>query len=103
MPKRQQHQRRRRHKAKPIDLIPVMTGKKPWYESKTVWGLLMVILPLLLGKFGLSVDTDGLEPALRALLTDVRELVGSALVVWGTVSRKRAPLTLTGESKGKLP
>jgi len=66
---------------KPIDLIPVMNGTKPWYQSTTIIGLIVLVATIVLKRFG--IDASGEESALTAVAMGAGEIVGAIMVLIG--------------------
>jgi protein-S-isoprenylcysteine O-methyltransferase Ste14 len=60
-------------------MATVMT--KDWWKSKGIWGAIVAAVGLVLGAFGVSVDT--------AAWTDVVVAAGIALGWWGRVTAKQ--------------
>lgn len=79
--KKQQHNRHDKT-AMPIDIIPVMKGKKPWYQSTTLQGGIILICAIIAGKMG-WVFEDGEKAQLEGIIKSVAELVGVIMVFWG--------------------
>ena len=58
-------------------------------QSKTIWGILVSVLALILKKYGIGIDEAG-------TLTDLMALAGSIFAVYGRVTAKT---TLQGAVK----
>ena len=65
---------------------------KPWYLSKTLWGLAIAILGLLLPKLPISDNAVLLTDSAMQIAGGVANIVGVALATYGTITRK-GPLT----------
>lgn len=86
---------------------PVPPAPKPWWQSRTIWGLIATIVAGLAGRYGFEVDSEGLTNVLLQII----EVVGLALALFGTVRRTKsidstlvAPgLRLPGGSTGVPP
>jgi hypothetical protein len=72
---------------KPIDLIPAMNGTKPWYQSTTIIGLLVLVTTIILKRFG--IDASGEESALTTLLMGAGEIIGAVMVLIGRLKAKK--------------
>ena len=76
---------RKTRPAKPNDLIPVMTGKKQWWKSKTLQGLAIVALGIASKKFGWGL---GDEQTAR-LVADTLEIIGLGYAAYGRATAKK--------------
>ena len=83
---------RRRTKASPIDLIPVMTGKKPFSQSKTLIGLAVLVAPILFSRFGMEVDEEG-KKALAEIIRTGGEVFGAVMVFYGRLKATKGITT----------
>lgn len=78
------------------DLPQDLFGKfKEWYKSRTFWGLIMMIVPVILSILGANftitdIETDATEMIDKINLTwnNVVEFVGFVLAWWGRVKAK---------------
>lgn len=68
-----------------------MTGSKPWYQSKTIIGLFLLLFGVLANRSEWNFGGDE-KAALEALILNATTLVGSVLAFWG---RLKAKTTLT--------
>lgn len=57
---------------------------KPYLESRTVWGLLVLGVTWMAQRFGLGADPEQVS----AILTQVFEIAGYALAAYGTYARR---------------
>jgi len=64
-----------------------MNGNKPWYASKTYYGLAVILIGMIVGAFGGEIT-----PILEAQIT---EMVGGALSIIGVL------LTARGRNKAQ--
>jgi len=62
---------------------PVPLAPKPWWTSRSIWGLLATILAGIAGRSGYVVDAEGLTN----VLLQVVEVGGLLLAFYGTVKR----------------
>ena len=62
-----------------------MPSKKGLVQSKTIWGGVAMLLPTILGMFGVNVS----EGDLLAVLESGSQLVGAILVVWGRMGKMK--------------
>lgn len=67
-------------------MTPATTPTKTIAQSKTLWGILLLVLPSLLARAGVQVDEAEVQHALDAAL----ELAGVILGVWGRFTATRA-------------
>lgn len=68
---------------------------KPWWQSATVWGVVITALSGLLDRYGVSLapdDQKALVGAIVAVVAPVGILVGVVQTIWGR-ARAKAPLT----------
>ena len=78
---------------------PVPPAPKPWWQSRTIWGLIATIVAGLAGRYGFEVDSEGLTNVLLQII----EAVGLALAFVGTI-RRSAPVDGTLVAPGvRLP
>ncbi|NKN33968.1 hypothetical protein [Marichromatium bheemlicum] len=63
------------------------TSAKPWWRSRAVIGVLVVVLAQIASAAGIALDTTALTDALVALAS----LGGAGMALWGRV-RARVPL-----------
>lgn len=87
--------RRRRapHKQKSANFLKSLIAKiivkklmKTPFESKTYWGIALMVLPTALGLFGLDVDTAAVETyvePVKSVWAMASELVGLVLAIYG--------------------
>jgi len=60
-------------------------AEKPWWQSRTVLGALVVLLASGLRLAGVDVD----QQALTSLVLDAVSLLGGALALWGRIAASR--------------
>ncbi|MEF2073839.1 hypothetical protein [Consotaella aegiceratis] len=60
---------------------------KKWYESKTIWGSLVVLGSCVLGLFGHEIDAASGE-ALTVALTNGAAAVGAVVAIVGRLSAR---------------
>ena len=78
---------------------PVPPAPKPWWQSRTIWGLIATIVAGLAGRYGVEVDAGELTNVLLQII----EVGGLALAVFGTVRRTQS-LSVAGAAGGlRLP
>ena len=68
---------------------------KPWWRSNTIWGVIILAVSGLLGRYGVDLapdDQKALVGAIIAVVSPVGELVGMIQAIWGR-ARAQAPLT----------
>jgi hypothetical protein len=80
--------RRRNRRAEPVDIIPVMTGSKPWWQSKTIQSAAVGLLNVAFAVLGL--DASGEET--KAIVVGIVGVIGTVGIILG---RKNAKTTLT--------
>lgn len=68
---------------KPKEEVKDMEGVKGILQSKTIWGVVVMIVAQILKRNGVEVDEAG-------LLNDLVSLVGTVLAVYGRVTAKTA-------------
>jgi len=61
-----------------------MYENKPWYLSRTVWGVLIMVFTILLGRFG-YVITPEVQEGVVSLALDVVAVVSGGVALWGRV------------------
>ena len=66
---------------KPKQEVQEMEGVKGILQSKTIWGVVVMLLAQVLKRNGVEVDEAG-------LLNDMVSLVGTVLAVYGRVTAK---------------
>lgn len=64
-----------------------MGGKKPWYQSRTVWAGLVAMLAGVAGAFDIAVGQD-LQTDIVDLLISGAAVVGGAGSIWGRLRAK---------------
>lgn len=69
-----------------------MNEKKPWYQSKTVWGLGVMMVSAGLQTFGIDVDLSSAEDGIQSV-GELFTLLGAALTAIGIRTADR-PLGL---------
>lgn len=72
-----------------------MKEKKPFYQSKTFWGLVTVVGAYLLPMAGINVDLTTLEDGATA--AELVQVLGAGLAAWGLRTAKK-PVALTGKN-----
>ena len=66
------------------DLIPTMTGQKPFWKSKTLQGLAVVAVGLAASKFGWGLtDADQAN-----LVADLSQIIGLVYAWYGRITAK---------------
>lgn len=63
-----------------------MNETKNWWESKTIWGAVVVVIAQLARLFFKIDITDAEQAQLIDALSTIASILGSALVAWGRVS-----------------
>lgn len=66
---------------------------KPFWYSRTLWGGVMLVLALILGKFGVELGPDeqaSFIDQILGVIEPLSALVGSVLVVVGRFKAKKA-------------
>lgn len=58
---------------------------KPWWQSRTIWGALIVVLAQLGRLVEIDVDVEGMTDAALSLAT----LIGAVMAWWGRVQATR--------------
>jgi uncharacterized membrane protein YqjE len=64
-----------------------MSGSKPVYTSKTVGGIILMVVPVLLSLFGVEFTGEDTQ-ALQLLIDTVTPLVGAAVALYGRMVAK---------------
>ena len=67
-----------------------MNDTKDFFQSKTTWGAVFVILAPILNQFGITIENQ--EALTQAIIT----LVGFGMVVWGQLTRKSEINSIAG-------
>ena len=65
---------------------------KLWYQSKTMWGAILVLAMFVLGLFGQGHLADQLEAEQSVILDWLQQfgiLIGGALACWGRLTAKK--------------
>lgn len=73
------------------------TPPKSALRSKTIWGVIVMILPPVLGLLGFEItvaDAEGAATAIDGIVSGI----GAILAIWGRISASR-PVTLTGAGR----
>lgn len=77
---------------------PAMEADKGWLQSKTIWGVVVMLLPQVLALFGIKISGDD-AATLTTLLSTVATAIGGLLAIWGRATAKgglsASPLTKT--------
>lgn len=55
------------------------TPEKPWWQSRTIWGSIIVMLAQLARLIDIDVDVEGMTDAALSIAT----LIGALLAWWG--------------------
>lgn len=71
-----------------------MTGSKPWYESTTIQGIIILAFVIIAGKFDLQAG-EGERSALREIIIQLGEVIGLAMAFIGRI-KAREKVTLKG-------
>lgn len=58
---------------------------KPWWESRTIWGAVIVLVAQVALMFGVAVDVSAMTESVLALAT----LIGAILAWWGRLQADR--------------
>ncbi len=66
-----------------------MGQSKPWYQSKTIIGVILMVAGIAAGKFGYDLD-DETKNQLAGIIATLGETFGAVLAVWGRVSATKA-------------
>jgi hypothetical protein len=66
-----------------------MTESKPWYQSLTIWGgivlgFLVVVLPLF-GKADVAANVEASKTDIMSILAKIGEVIALAAVVYGRI------------------
>lgn len=64
-----------------------MTEQKQWFMSKTVWGVLVMLLSTILGSTGLPLSAE-VQSDIVDLVMQAITIGGGALAVYGRVTAK---------------
>ena len=64
-----------------------MTGKKPWYQSTTIQGLILLVATIAAGKMDWNFG-EGEKAIATDLIVAVGEIIGSVMVLWGRLKAK---------------
>ncbi len=72
-----------------------MENNKIFLASKTLWGLVIMALPVLLPMIGVSFGIDD-TAIVNETMDKIFQAIGMALALWGRFSAKTA-LTATGK------
>lgn len=67
---------------------PAPTDAKPWYQSKTIIGILVTGLAFLLSK--LHVNFTGLEDSLNNAVEAFMAFIGVVVGIWGRYSASKS-------------
>ena len=65
---------------------------KPWYLSKTVWGLVVTVLGILLPKLPIQANAGMLTDSAVAVAGNIASAIGVGLAAYGRIMAK-GPLT----------
>ena len=65
-----------------------MTGTKPWYQSKTVWGSLIAILAAVLGLWDVRIEAAD-QARLVDLVVQVAGALGGLIALTGRFAASR--------------
>lgn len=63
---------------------------KDFFQSKSTWGALFVLLAPLLNQFGITIENQ------EALTQGIITVVGFGMVVWGQLTRKTEINSIAG-------
>ena len=64
-----------------------MLDSKPSWQSMTLWGALLMVLPVILGLLGIGINGDStIAQWLHMLTNSGAQLIGFILVVWGRLT-----------------
>jgi hypothetical protein len=62
-----------------------MSDEKPWWQSRTIWGALMVLVAQGALMFDISMDASAMTESALSLAT----LAGAVLAWWGRLQAER--------------
>lgn len=57
---------------------------KSWYESKAIWGAIVVIISVIANLFQISIDTDTQANIVELVMTIIGG-VGGLIAIWGRI------------------
>lgn len=80
--------RRRSRKSRNFDLIPVMNGSKPWWESATITAAIVQFINFIVLVTKVEVTSEEVQGVVQGVLG----LISTAVIVWG---RNRADKRIT--------
>lgn len=63
---------------------------KDFFQSKSTWGALFVLLAPFLEQFGITIENQ------EALIQGIITVVGFVMVVWGQITRKSEINSIAG-------
>jgi hypothetical protein len=64
-----------------------MNQSKNWYESKTIWGVIIACIGWAASQyFGVPVGVESTDPIVAETLSNIAQIVGLALAVFGRVT-----------------
>ena len=69
---------------------------KPWYLSKTLWGLIVTVLGIVFPKLPIKDNSGFLTDQLVQVAGNVAATIGIALAAYGRI-KSTGPLTLTDQ------
>ena len=65
-----------------------MEETKKWYESRAVWGGIIVVAVAVLNVFGVSVD-ETTKGCISEYITDILTALGGLLAIWGRLTSRK--------------
>jgi uncharacterized membrane protein len=64
----------------------IEAASKPWWQSRAIWGAVIVVLAQLARLIDVDIDVDGLTDAALSLAT----LIGAVMAWWGRMRADQA-------------
>lgn len=62
-----------------------MDETKPWWQSKTIWGSVVMVIAVVAQFFNVSID-DAARSEIVEILSSLGGVVGAALAVFGRIT-----------------
>jgi hypothetical protein len=72
---------------------------KSIFQSKTIWGGIIMILPTILSFTGIDISPAEVTTGvgyIEAVVTNAAELIGFAMVIWGRFTAKTPVALISG-------
>lgn len=60
-------------------------ARKPWWESRTIWGAVIVLVAQVALQFGVAIDVSAMTETALSLAT----LIGAGMAWWGRMTAER--------------